>query len=96
MPQRGRLENHPRAEAQGWWGYSAIRRSLGIDPWGLVLGVHATLGDQQDSSQDNQDGAANIQDDGALTIGGGGQNIILSAFLLAFSFLFHSYYSVFH
>jgi len=66
---RSSAEN-PRAEAQGWWGYSAVRRSPGINSCGLVLSVHAALGDQQDSSQDNQDGAADVQDGGAPAAGG--------------------------
>ena len=68
---RSSAEN-PRAEAQGWWGYSAVRRSPGINSCGLVLSVHAALGDQQDSSQDNQDGATNVQDIGTPAAGGVG------------------------
>ena len=37
----------------------------------LVLSVHAALGDQQDSSQ-NQDGATDVQDGGAHAAGGAG------------------------
>ena len=42
---RSSAEN-PRAEAQGWWGYSAVRRSPGINSCGLVLSIHAALGDR--------------------------------------------------
>ena len=62
----------PRAEAQGWWGYSAVRRSPGINSCGLVLSVHAALGDQQDRSSQNQDGAADVQDGGVPAAGGVG------------------------
>jgi len=41
-----------------------------IHPWGLVLSVHAALGDQQDSSSQNQDGATDVQDGGAHAAGG--------------------------
>ena len=37
----------------------------------LILGVHATLGDQQDRSQDDQDGAADVEDGSAHAAGGG-------------------------
>ena len=51
------------------WSFSGAELPW-IHPWGLVLSVHAALGDQQDrSSQDNQDGAANIQDGGADAAG---------------------------
>ena len=37
----------------------------------LILGVHATLGDQQDRSQDDQDGAADVGNRGAHAAGAG-------------------------
>ena len=42
-----------------------------IHPWGLVLSIHAALGDQQDRGNQNQDGASHVQDGGANAAGGG-------------------------
>ena len=38
-------------------------------PWGLVLGIRATLGDQQDRSQHDQDGADDVQQGSACVDG---------------------------
>jgi len=39
----------------------------------LILGVHPALGDQQDRSQHDQNGAADVQQGGACVDGGGVQ-----------------------
>jgi len=51
------------------WSFSEAELPW-IHPWGLVLSIHAALGDQQDRSSQNQDGAANVQDGGAHAAGG--------------------------
>ena len=50
------------------WSFSGAELPW-IHPWGLVVGVHATLGDQQDGSSQNQDGASHVQDRGAHAAG---------------------------
>ena len=72
----------PSPSGEGCWGRKPPSRSPGvgwsfsgaelpwIHPWGLVLSVHAALGDQQDRSQDEQVGSADVQDGGAPAAGG--------------------------
>ena len=57
------------------WSFSGAELPW-IHPWGLVLSVHAALGDrgtlaQQDRSSRNRDGAADVQDGGACDDSGG-------------------------
>ena len=52
------------------WSFSGAELPW-IHPWGLVLSIHATLGDQQDRSSKNQDGASDVEDGGACDDGGG-------------------------
>ena len=68
---------------EGCWGRKPPSRSPGVGrsfsgaewPWihpcGLVLSVHAALGDLQDRGSQNQDGASHVQDGGAHAAGGG-------------------------
>ena len=83
-PNRSRAKGIPKPspDGEGYWGRKPPSRSPevgwsfsgaelpGIHPWGLVLGAHAALGDQQDRSSQNQDGAADVQDGGANAAGG--------------------------
>ena len=71
----------PSPSGEGCWGRKPPSLSSGvgwsfsgaelpwIHPWGLVLSIHAALGDQQDNSQ-NQDGTTDVQDGGAPAAGG--------------------------